>query len=268
MSLSAFPLDVLLAVESEKVDDHFRRQVGVASRDELTVSDGTPLPVAVSVLIKELRRGHELPALYWSRQIEKPFYKYLWRKLATFAAEDIGTANPLAIATVMSLREAYLAEKAESRRAWPDGNFISMAVLVLARSPKNRECDHLKNVEHVLEHNGWKPEIPEYALDGHTEAGRARQLSQHEQDVEWFLESSVVVPEVGPYDARLWHLRRVAHEGDGSLLPVEQVEQWADEWEHQGDLIYGVDGVYPPPHAGQVPLDTDPTLFDDQGGES
>ena len=70
------------------------------SRDEereLLVPDGTPLKVAVSALIKTLRRGQEVEALYWARQIEARYAKYVWRRLRIFASEDVGLADPQAL---------------------------------------------------------------------------------------------------------------------------------------------------------------------------
>lgn len=213
---------------------------------EAMVPDGTPLNEAVSVLIKELRRGHELQALYWARQIEGGgFYKYVWRRLAIFCAEDVGLGNPLAITVVQSLWNAYETAKRDSSRGTPDGNLLTMAVMVLARSEKNRECDHLKNAEHSLTKHGWKPGIPDYAVDAHTRRGRALLGDDKDQrDVLWFTEWSKVEPEVGPYDWRAWHWKRLANKG--AMNAAEVADQVAI-WNADGDLVYGPDGVAPVP---------------------
>lgn len=207
-----------------------------------TVPDGTPLNEAVSILTKELRRGRELEALYWARQIESGYWKYLFRRLAIFACEDVGLGNPLALGVVMSAQQAYATAKADSSRSTPDGNLVTMAVMVLARSEKNRECDHLKNVEHSLTKHGWKPEIPDYAIDAHTRRGREIYTDKRERDLLWFTEWSLVHPEVGPFDARLWHWRRLAK---GGVMDPAAVERQAQEWNEAGDLVYGLEGRYP-----------------------
>jgi hypothetical protein len=218
------------------------RSSGEQQAFEQTVPDGTPLNEAVSILIKELRRGRELEALYWARQIEGSYHKYVWRRLAIFAAEDVGLGNPLAVVIVQSLAMAYDTEKRDSSRGKPDGNLITMAVMVLARSMKNREIDHLKNVEHSLTKHGWKPDVPDYAIDAHTRRGRDVYTDPGERDVLWFTEWSKVIPETGPYDARLWHLRRLVRKG---LMESEAVEALAREWEAAGELVHGIDGAYP-----------------------
>lgn len=206
---------------------------------------GETLSDAVSTLIKELRRGKELEAVYWARQIEGAgMYKYVWRRLAIFAAEDVGLGNPDAIVQVQALKDAYMAARTESSKKSVDGNLIVLAVLILARSPKNRESDHLKNAVHVLTEKGWQPPIPEYAKDSHTRDGRARGLTKAEKDREWFMEASFCENEVGPYDARLWHLRRIAAQGS---LPVDQVEEMARRWHEEGMLVYGLEGRFPIP---------------------
>lgn len=205
-----------------------------------TVSDGTPLNEAVSSLIKEMRRGKELEALYWATLIEENFWKYLWRRLAIFAAEDVGFGNPMAIVIIESLASAYERIKRESRKDKPDGNLVSFAVLTLCRSEKNREADHLKNVLHVVRRRyGWMAKVPEYAVDAHTERGRKIWTDKHDRDRMWFLEWSSVKPEVGPLDWQLWHLRRIAHEG---VIDPAWVEEKAKEWEKEGLLFYGLEG--------------------------
>ena len=205
------------------------------------VPDGTPLNEAVSSLIKELRRGNELEATYWAFQIEANFYKYLWRRLYIFAAEDVGLANPDAIVQIRALAEAYMTIRKESRKNRPDGNLITMAVLVLARSQKNREADHLKNVEHILRKlYGWMASVPDYAIDAHTEKGR-KKWDKEDRNRMWMLEWSKVDPEIGPFDWQLWMLRRLVTLGE---LESDFVEEIADKWESQGQLLYGKEG-YP-----------------------
>ena len=61
----------------------------MASRDELPVlPDGTEYDVAVSALIKTLRRGLELDATYWASQLLVRYPWKTWRVLEVFAAES------------------------------------------------------------------------------------------------------------------------------------------------------------------------------------
>lgn len=209
--------------------------------------NGVPLNEAVSILIKELRRGKELEALYWAKEIEARFHKYVWRRLAIFCAEDIGLANPGLIVQIKALWDSYNQIMLDSSsKGKPDGNLITMAVVLCARSPKNREIDNLKNVVGALVKEAhWAPEIPDYALDQHTARGRATNpefATDRGRALYWFTQGSHIENEIGHRDALLWHFRNMARR---EILPVEDVEEMAREWDEDGRLLYGVDGIYP-----------------------
>ncbi len=86
----------------------------MADRFDPTTPDGTPLNEAVSAMIKELRRGKDLQALYWAMQIESRFYKYVWKRLLIFAGGDVSIANPDAMVQVEACHQQYLLNR-ESR---------------------------------------------------------------------------------------------------------------------------------------------------------
>ena len=47
-----------------------------------------------------------------------------------------------------------------------------MAVLYLCRAPKARECDTFKNYLLERRQKGYRPPIPDFALDVHTQRGK------------------------------------------------------------------------------------------------
>ncbi|AMM44248.1 ATPase [Arthrobacter phage KellEzio] len=209
--------------------------------------NGVELNMAVSILIKELRRGKELEALYWAKQIESRYHKYVWRRLAIFAAEDVGLSNANLIVQINALWETYNKVMADSSsKAKPDGNILTMAVYLCAISPKNREVDNLKNVLGALEKEAnWAPEIPDYAVDGHTAAGRAANPelnTDRGRALHWFTIGSHVENQIGPRDAELWHFRNLARR---EVMPAEEVEKIAQEWNAAGKLLFGTAGKYP-----------------------
>lgn len=212
-----------------------------------SLPNGVPLNEAVSILIKEMRRGKEVEAVYWAREIEARFHKYVWRRLAIFAAEDVGIANPNLIVQIRALWESYVQIDAESSaKGRPDGNLIVMAVMLCARSPKNREVDNMKNVIGALVKEAhWQPEIPEYAIDGHTAAGREANpefRTDRGRALHWFTIGSHVENETGPRDAKLWHFRNMARRG---IIDTDQVEGLAKDWDEKGYLEYGLEGILP-----------------------
>lgn len=207
---------------------------------ELLVPDGTPLKVAVSALIKTLRRGQEVEALYWARQIEARYGKYVWRRLRIFASEDVGLGDPHAAVLVASLADTYrvLADERQKKTHPIDRSPLTHAVLYLARAEKSREVDDLLNVLDHLSCWGWMPTLRDEVFDLHTPEGRDR-LPRSQRFRHWAEEASRVVPRVGPYDWRLWMLRWATQRG---LYPVAWVERLAARWETAGRLRYGLEG--------------------------
>lgn len=226
--------------------------------DQLTVSQGVPLADATSAMTKALRRGQELEGLYWAQQIEQRFPWYLWRRLAVFAAEDVGLADPQAMQVVAATRQAYGESSKESRAPRPDSVLLGFVVLYLARSPKSREADDLvQSLLHLTKDDGWRPDVPDEALDLHTATGRAR-MTPDERLAHWLNEASRLVGEVGSLDWKLWLRRWAVRRG---VLDHAEVEAEATGWDAEGRLRYGVDG-YPTGTPRQVPLDLDPMWWE------
>jgi replication-associated recombination protein RarA len=69
-----------------------------------------------------------------------------------------------------------------------DNNVIGFIVIYLARSPKSRHTDYLGGVIFKRKEKGWKPEIPTYAIDQHTQRGRDLGKS----DYDFFREGSLI----------------------------------------------------------------------------
>lgn len=149
---------------------------------EATTKRGYPLDEVVSALIKSLRRGLEEEALFWGQEIEESgYWRYVWKRLLIFATEDIGLVDPDAITLVNSLAQAYESIRKNQKKGIPvEGDLLAMAILYLARAPKNREVDEFKNVIEKRKREGWKPEVPDFALDVHTKRGR--QMGKTEAD--------------------------------------------------------------------------------------
>lgn len=207
--------------------------------------DGTEYDVAVSALIKTLRRGLELDATYWAAQLSVRYPWKTWRLLEVFAAEDVGPANPQALPVVVAGRIAWEHHVKESKGR-PPLVLLASVVLHLARSPKSREADDLaETMKHLIE-RGWAAQVPEYAVDMHTAEGRAA-IPRAQRLDQWLTEGSVIVPDTGPKDWRAWILRWAVLRGH---LDPEQVEAQIQRWDADGRLVHGPDGygsVYDPP---------------------
>lgn len=140
---------------------------------ELKTKRGDRLDEVVSSFQKEIRRGNELMAKYWALELNQSgFWRYCFRRMQVIAGEDIGLANPEAMILVSSTYSSLLLQDKVKKIIEVDNNIIGFVVMYLARSPKSRHVDYLGGVILKRNEQGWKPEIPEYAIDEHTERGR------------------------------------------------------------------------------------------------
>lgn len=160
-----------------------------------------------SALQKEIRRANEEDALFWCLELATVGHYYVWRRLATIAAEDIGLANPLAVVVVHALWESYVRIAKEGQKgSKPDDNFYAMAIIYLCRSPKSRIVDEFKNAVLNDIAEGLRREIPAYAKDVHTGARGATQADW------WKLETEGVTPYVEIDDLGHDYLARARRE--------------------------------------------------------
>ncbi len=140
---------------------------------ELRTKNGYKLDEIVSALQKEIRRGNELMASYWAFEMnDSGFWRYCFRRMQVICGEDIGLANPEAMILVSCTYSSLLAQDKVKKIIQVDNNVIGFVVAYLVRSKKSRHVDYLGGVILKRKEQGWKPEIPEYAIDQHTERGR------------------------------------------------------------------------------------------------
>lgn len=176
---------------------------------QLMTNRGYLLLDVISAIQKDIRRGNEEGAMYWALELIPKYEAYLWRRLLVIANEDIGIANPQVLGILPELMRQFFT----FREGGKDGNcrlILANAILLMARSPKTRIADHFQQVvtqEWMADfHSGTKREIPDYALDCHTQRGR-----QMGRDKEFWLREGCKLDPVGdvedPYRERaeaLW----------------------------------------------------------------
>jgi replication-associated recombination protein RarA len=139
---------------------------------------------ATSAMQKAIRRNDPKIAGYFALELyHSGFFNYVWKRLLTISAED---CYGVTITTeVYNLYRSFML--INDGRPEPDKGriFISKAVIILCRTPKSRDADHLQNL--VYDKNQVSSEetdsmiraareenfqIPEYAFDIHTKKGR------------------------------------------------------------------------------------------------
>ncbi len=140
---------------------------------KITTRNGYAGDEVISALQKSIRRGLEEQACMFAYElyISSPqLEEKLWRRLLTISVEDIGMGNPMASVVVNNLYQM-------SREFdYADGDrpiYFIHAIRYMCQSEKDRSSDLLKNICFKSFAMGKLPEIPDYALDKHTQRGQA-----------------------------------------------------------------------------------------------
>lgn len=189
------------------------------SRYEQRLNSGIPLYEAASALQKAIRRGHEEVAFWWAKEMaESGYHAYCWKRLTVIASEDIGNADPLAAILVGSLWTTWRAVwEQQGKKPLPSFDILAQAILYLCRAPKSREADELVCYIEELEKTGWKPQVPHYALDAHTDRGRAKLRAAGVRSTDplywdsWWHEGTKLI---NPTGESRYHGRLDAYDGD------------------------------------------------------
>ena len=140
---------------------------------KITTRNGYAGDEVISALQKSIRRGLEEQACMFAYElyISSPqLEEKLWRRLLTISVEDIGMGNPMAAIVVNNLYQM-------SREFdYADGDrpiYFIHAIRYMCQSEKDRSSDLLKNICIKSFAMGKLSEIPDYALDKHTQRGQA-----------------------------------------------------------------------------------------------
>ncbi len=129
--------------------------------------------LAISALQKSIRRGLAEEAITFAYEMyitSEQFEDKLWRRLQAISVEDVGFGDlsaPVLINTLNQMRQNF---------PYTDGDrpiFFVHAIRYLAAAKKDRTSDNLKNIVVTQFNYGRKPDVPDFALDMHTEQGRA-----------------------------------------------------------------------------------------------
>jgi replication-associated recombination protein RarA len=162
-------------------------------------ANGYLLADVVSALQKDIRRCNEKAALFWAWEMQEStgeknacgYARYLWRRLAVIAAEDIGLVNPTATMLIASCAANY--ERVTEGFKKPPTQacvILTQAVLFLARSVKNREVDDAAMWLINERQKGHMLPIPDYCLDMHTPRGKRRSDRSGHNGLRFFYEEA------------------------------------------------------------------------------
>lgn len=139
---------------------------------KITTRNGYAGDEVISALQKSIRRGLEEQACMFAYEmyISSPeLEEKMWRRLLTISVEDIGMGNPNAAIMIQTLNEM------RKNFAYSDGDrpmYFIHAIRYMCGCEKDRSSDLLKNICIKSFAMGKFPEIPDYALDKHTQRGQ------------------------------------------------------------------------------------------------
>lgn len=158
---------------------------------------GLPADQVISALQKCIRRGDEQTAMRMAYELyvtSQAHEEKMWNRLLVIPIEDIGFGDPNAAVIVKTCNDL--------RKEFPYGDgdrpiFFLFAIRYLCKCKKERSTDHIKNLIMKENAKGVVPEVPEWAIDMHTNKGRF----ELGRDVFYFLdEASKVEPVWEEYD--------------------------------------------------------------------
>lgn len=137
-------------------------------------TSGYLLGEVASAFQKSIRRGVEEDALFFGTELDiSGFGEYAWKRLKIMASEDVGLADPLAAVAVQSLYQSWKEQRSKKdTKHEPERLFFVHAVMLLARAQKSRMVDHALIAFYEADRTAIRREVPDYALDKHTAAGR------------------------------------------------------------------------------------------------
>ncbi|MEM7127759.1 MAG: hypothetical protein AAF702_15600 [Chloroflexota bacterium] len=140
---------------------------------KVTTRNGIQGDLVISGLQKSIRRGLTEEAVTFAYEMyitSEQFEDKLWRRLQAISVEDVGFGDlsaPVLINALNQMRQNF---------PYADGDrtiFFVHAIRYLAAAQKDRTSDNLKNIVKTEFAYGRIPDIPDFALDMHTEQGRS-----------------------------------------------------------------------------------------------
>lgn len=140
---------------------------------KITTRNGYAGDEVISALQKSIRRGLEEQACMFAYELyvsSPQLEEKLWRRLLTISVEDIGMGNPMAAVVVNNL---YRMSREFDYAGGDRPIYFIHAIRYMCQSEKDRSSDLLKNICIKSFAMGKFPEVPDYALDKHTQRGQA-----------------------------------------------------------------------------------------------
>ncbi|GAI31015.1 unnamed protein product, partial [marine sediment metagenome] len=153
-----------------------KNSVIMATNYQIKTKNGYDFFEVSSAFIKAIRRCLENETLYWFVELyESGYVNYLWKRIVIVASEDIGLGDPDVIVRIMALKASYDYLVKEKNTHNAETLPFIQAVLTLVKAKKSRYVDLAFSV-YFKKHRdqAGKKQIPDFAKDMHTRAGKAK----------------------------------------------------------------------------------------------
>ncbi|MEM7119029.1 MAG: AAA family ATPase, partial [Chloroflexota bacterium] len=153
-------VDGVVAIDLEVAEESIQQKAVLYDKDGDTHYD------TISAFIKSLRGSDPDAALYWMAKMdyagEDP--RFIFRRMAIMASEDVGLADPQALGVVMSCWESF------ERIGMPEGRFpLSQAALYLATCPKSNSTMGFFDARTAVQEE-QESEVPNHIKDKNRDA--------------------------------------------------------------------------------------------------
>jgi replication-associated recombination protein RarA len=178
--------------------------------------NGLNAMTCISAMQKAIRRGMEPEAMEFACELlhtSKAFHSMVCKRLEIISHEDIDTQSQPHIVPFVATAVAQALRWYDPDKLGASRMAVGNAIRLMCRAAKSREGDHFAAAIGLrAELEGFTPVVPDWALDGHTVAGKAmgRGLAYFREEG-----AKLVPPPTAddPYEEeayRLWTLKQTA----------------------------------------------------------
>lgn len=171
-------------------------------REMPRTKSGYLMDEVASALQKTCRRSLTYQATFWGKELLRSGYgAYCWRRVLVIASEDVGPGDANTAERVSALHVAalaYIGSRTPKGDDWARAEiFLVHAIVEICRAEKSRMVAELAYLAERNYEGGERLTVPDYALDPHTERGRAlgRRWGTRAGVDFWQGHSRTVVPE-------------------------------------------------------------------------
>ncbi|NQZ85188.1 MAG: hypothetical protein HRU03_05720 [Nanoarchaeales archaeon] len=166
----------------------------------LKTKNNYPADQVVSALQKEIRKGNFENAVFYTLEMLESgerFVTKFWERMVVVVVEDISDND--CIVQIKSLKDTFFDLK--DTKPWDKDMQAIKAVKILCEAKKDRIVSEIYDYMKIQRNQGYKLDIPEYAIDMHTKKGKELNLNY----LDFLQRSSKIENQIGNKDKKYYH---------------------------------------------------------------